>query len=47
MKRFLSMRGLLTVLGMGVSAAKWLASEPNRMKVKKVLGKLNITPSRR
>ncbi len=47
MKRVLSMKGLLTVLGMGVSIAKWLASEPNRMKVKKVLGKLNITPSQR
>jgi hypothetical protein len=45
MKRVLSMKGLLTVLGMGVSVAKWLASEPNRMKVKNILGKLNITPT--
>jgi hypothetical protein len=45
MKRVLSMKGLLTVLGMGVSVAKWLASKPNRMKVKNILGKLNITPT--
>ncbi|MEH7180657.1 hypothetical protein [Neobacillus vireti] len=45
MKRVLSMKGLLTLLGMGVSVAKWLASESNRMKVKNILGKLNITPS--
>jgi hypothetical protein len=45
MKRVLSMKGLLTVLGMGVSVAKWLASKPNRMKVKSILGKLNITPT--
>ncbi|MFJ5759362.1 hypothetical protein ACIQAA_09570 [Neobacillus sp. NPDC093182] len=45
MKRVVSMKGLLTVLGMGVSVAKWLASKPNRMKVKNILGKLNITPT--
>jgi hypothetical protein len=45
MKRVLSMKGLLTVVGMGVSVAKWLASKHNRMKVKNILGKLNITPS--
>ncbi|MEC1520665.1 hypothetical protein P9D43_01300 [Neobacillus niacini] len=45
MKRILSMKGLLTVLGMGVSVAKWLAHKPNRMKVKSILGKLNITPT--
>jgi hypothetical protein len=45
MKRILSLNGLLTVVGMGVSVAKWLASEPNRMKVKSILGKLNITPT--
>ncbi|MDQ1000240.1 hypothetical protein QFZ28_000640 [Neobacillus niacini] len=45
MKRVLSMKGLLTVLGMGVSVAKWFASKPNRMKVKNILGKLNITPT--
>lgn len=39
------MKRFLTVLGVGVSIAKWLASEPNRMKVKNILGKLNITPS--
>ncbi|WHY00531.1 hypothetical protein [Neobacillus sp. DY30] len=45
MKRIVSMKGFLTVLGMGVSVAKWLASETNRMKVKNILSKLNITPS--
>ena len=45
MKRVVSMKGLLTILGMGVSVAKWLASEQNRMKVKSILGKLNITPT--
>lgn len=45
MKRVLSMKGILTFLGMGVSIAKWLASKPNRMKVKNILGKLNITPT--
>jgi hypothetical protein len=45
MKRLLSMKGLLTVLGMGVSVAKWFAHKPNRMKVKHILGKLNITPT--
>lgn len=45
MKRIVSMKGLLTVLGMGVSVAKWLSSKPNRMKVKSILGKLNITPT--
>jgi hypothetical protein len=45
MKRLLSMKGLLTVLGMGVSVAKWFSHKPNRMKVKNILGKLNITPT--
>jgi hypothetical protein len=39
------MKRFLTVLGVIVPVAKWLASEQNRMKVKNILGKLNIAPS--
>jgi hypothetical protein len=39
------MKRFLTVLGVIVPVAKWLASEQNRMKVKNIIGKLNISPS--
>jgi len=39
------MKRLLTVLGVIVPVAKWLASEQNRMKVKNVLGRFSNTPS--
>jgi hypothetical protein len=37
MKQLLSKKLMLMVVGLGISAAKWLASKPNRVKAKKLL----------